>query len=198
MLAGTSVAVYGSIWRNQESVSSYTIDNSIQGVHISPISNHTLYNILFYQSPPLEDAPHILVINFTADTQYVNPTTQTQFWLDYFLYMPHVSSSSSSSQARKASSVPVGGIVGAVIGGVVIIGFCIFLGIWRSRRKNRTGSPPSHHPDSPEGGKESFFDRAGTFISHRPFFSRSFYLTMPFLFSRHCQHRQFSNGDRQG
>ena len=127
--SGTSLAVYGSIWRGTIPVSTYTIDNSISDVYTATLSDSPLFQILFYQSPILQDGPRTLVVNFTSGYE---------FWLDYFLYIP-------SASSHHSSSVPLGAIIGGVIAGVTSIMVCLvvyFKCYSRTPKKTHSEDPP--------------------------------------------------------
>jgi hypothetical protein len=124
--AGTSVAVYGSIYgtTNPPPVSSYTIDGIAPVVFTAQSTPTTLVQIPFFQSATLPDGPHTLVVNLTLNTD---------LWLDFFLYMPSTSPHSVSSGTSKKSNVQA--VAGGTTAGVVVLLFCLVLLYLNYRRR---------------------------------------------------------------
>jgi hypothetical protein len=82
---GTSVAVYGTYGKegnpDHPPKATYTIDDTPLARGTGAVTSTPQYNQLFFQSPPLEDREHVLVITVSVDHG-------ARYWLDYFLFMP--------------------------------------------------------------------------------------------------------------
>jgi hypothetical protein len=84
---GTSVKVFGTVPETGVSsippVSTYSIDGSSSSTFAPTIGKVPVHKMLYYQSPPLQDGEHTLVITSLAKDSY--------FWLDYFEVTPSIS-----------------------------------------------------------------------------------------------------------
>ncbi|KAJ3543890.1 hypothetical protein NMY22_g2972 [Coprinellus aureogranulatus] len=140
---GTKIEVYGSILQGvlgRPATSLYTLDDGDTVRYTGMPSDANQTQVLFYSSPNFAPGTHDLLIR--------NEVADGQLNLDYFLLWP--------SPKR---AVPVGAVVGAVIGSVAFMTVTILavVCLWRRGRKRRlTVRPPisrkvrQSSPDTPE------------------------------------------------
>ena len=87
MSPGTSVAVYGTIGSDTPR-SSYLLDVATPSIYAAGKTRVTLFQRMFFQSPTLTDGEHTLLITNLGTGE---------LWIDYIVYTPSVSVSSSAS-----------------------------------------------------------------------------------------------------
>ncbi|KAJ7055759.1 hypothetical protein C8F01DRAFT_1157620, partial [Mycena amicta] len=142
---GRGTSVFGTV-NNNVALASITVDGKLPQT-FTPASNAIALNTCFYTSPiSLADGNHTLV--FTAETD-------SALWVDYFLVLPSLDSSPTSSgpttstgtpSSSATSSIPfsspshrnnTGIIVGSVVGALLVLA-CIAALLWFCiRRRNR-------------------------------------------------------------
>lgn len=160
--SGTSATIYGIMdWNSTGTLSAaYTLDNvtTPQIYTISKSSPEYLNNdgqqsnFLFYSFDSIPAGNHTLVVNITA---CVNQT----FIFDYLTYTPSFSSlatmpnlttqtsSASSTTSSPSTPLPIGGIVGGVLGGLALlfaIAAIILLMRRKRSRKQKNDAVPAH------------------------------------------------------
>ncbi|EDR08283.1 uncharacterized protein LACBIDRAFT_327392 [Laccaria bicolor S238N-H82] len=160
--SGTSATIYGIMdWNSTGTLSAaYTLDNvtTPQIYTISKSSPEYLNNdgqqsnFLFYSFDSIPAGNHTLVVNITA---CVNQT----FIFDYLTYTPSFSSlgtmpnlttqtsSASSTTSSPSTPLPIGGIVGGVLGGLALlfaIAAIILLMRRKRSRKQKNDGVPAH------------------------------------------------------
>lgn len=93
--------MYGSVPPNNTAVSTYTIDISSSVTFVNPNLTQYTSGQLLYQSPVLQDGPHVLSVN-APDT--VVGDAATQFFFDFLTYVPSSNVASPSSMSHSTSS----------------------------------------------------------------------------------------------
>ncbi|KAE9406485.1 hypothetical protein BT96DRAFT_254697 [Gymnopus androsaceus JB14] len=148
---GVGVQVFGTVGSPDGSpTSTYQVDGAVPSTFIFNANGITNYRVLFYSSPALDSGTHTLVM-----TSVGNDTTE--IFLDYIVYNPMPSSSSTSSlisigavpsndpattpipsaSAGHAESSSVGAIAGGAVGAVAGLVLGVALMYFFMRRRNR-------------------------------------------------------------
>ncbi|KAI0094275.1 hypothetical protein BDY19DRAFT_988136 [Irpex rosettiformis] len=135
---GNYVAVYGAVLfddANNPPISTYTIDGQTPGIFIPNLQQNNTFTT-FFVSPKLADSEHTLQIGVANDGVPVfldsilfNATTVAQVTsggqqptiIITTIIAPPSSTASTSEASANSKSVPVGPIVGGVVGGVTIL-----------------------------------------------------------------------------
>ncbi|KAF8605543.1 hypothetical protein BDV93DRAFT_554398 [Ceratobasidium sp. AG-I] len=142
---------------DSNSVVSVSVDGGAPDmVNTASTAGLWLSQIIVWSKTGLTDGPHTVNITHVGtDTTYAN--------VDFFKYMPSSTSPRppGTSNTSTIKPVPIGAIVGGVVGGVVLIAFIAGLLIWRRKRQPTPGATmPAHetyigdaaanrgHPDS--------------------------------------------------
>lgn len=187
---GTSVSIYGIFsWTNIGGISAtYTLDGNAEFMsypvtagspeHLSADGQAT--NFLFYEKDNLTPNAHTLIMNIT-DLQ------NQAFSLDFITYLPSFSSfvtmpnlttipsesttatatSSPTIHSDSSNDVPIGAIVGGVLGGLallVIIGLALVC--IRRRRSSTIVDRPLPVRERNEDGESKIYDIFNMFIFH--------------------------------
>lgn len=134
---GTSVGVSGAMVPLNGTAPTTSV-YSVDGEHTATLTSFdnitvTTYGVTFYLAQALSAGEHTLVINVT------HTTGNTPYLLDYIGYIPLPSAPATSQPVGQTgspapshsskSSVPVGPIVGGVIGGVIVLA-SLAVGLW--------------------------------------------------------------------
>ncbi|KAI0677340.1 hypothetical protein C8Q78DRAFT_84773 [Trametes maxima] len=129
--SGTAVVVYG-IATTDFSVAppsaTFKIDGSLQQTSTAPNNGSLSYSYPFFESGELSSGQH------TLDIAVTHGTNEYPFILDYIVYLPESGATPTASQQATATAppgptvftspkaaVPVGAIVGGVVGGIAVL-----------------------------------------------------------------------------
>ncbi|KAJ7206328.1 hypothetical protein GGX14DRAFT_457583 [Mycena pura] len=148
---GRGISYYGAINNGsagQVMNASMVVDGGPPVFFVPPIQSAALtVNNLIFNSGDLSSGNHTLVV--TAENDH-------NVWVDYFLVIPPIDSTSTSAPASSSSAssggtassskaVPIGVIVGPLVGGLLLLallGIGLFY-LHRRRRRHREISPPT-------------------------------------------------------
>lgn len=105
MFSGSGFAtVYGTISPKGAGVpapvSIYSLDDGSPATFTASQESTTLYSQIFYESPPLQDGSHTLVITSTVENSF--------FWLDFITVTPVANSSSVTQEGSSSSTLATG------------------------------------------------------------------------------------------
>ena len=140
---------------------SFTIDNEYVGSFIRHADNTSdiLYNHPVYSNTTLQDDVHTLVMS-------AGGTGQSLILFDYLIYTTESNRTLSSPPPSGSKLIPVGGIIGAVLGGVALalLGGVIAVSCLRIRRRTRLRPTLNLKRISltPGGDEDSLHDHAGS------------------------------------
>ncbi|KAM5532361.1 hypothetical protein V8D89_013955 [Ganoderma adspersum] len=113
---------------------SFAIDNEYVGSFIRHADNTSdiLYNHLVYSNTTLQDGIHTLVMS-------AGGTGQSLILFDYLIYTTESNSTTLFPPPSGSQSIPVGAIIGAVVGGIALalLGVVIAVSCLRIRRRTR-------------------------------------------------------------
>ncbi|KAK2459971.1 hypothetical protein APHAL10511_007977 [Amanita phalloides] len=133
---GTGIGVYGTLALKESPapVTLFYLDDDVDRAQYSAVPPPTadLYMQRWYQSPPLNNGQHTLVVNNFLDGASI--------YLDYFVVTSPTSPSQSTSNRGSLSPSTTGAIVGGVLGGVIIFLTAIIILLSRSRRRKADGT----------------------------------------------------------
>ncbi|KAF9264551.1 hypothetical protein L218DRAFT_227895 [Marasmius fiardii PR-910] len=125
---GSSVAVYGRVDNVSAVVqASFTVDGERLSSFGAGSQNSITYNIEFFKNSSLTPGEHTLVVSCLADGP---------FWLDYILLR-----SSPQDPPHRAGTIPLGAVIGSVIGVLCLIGIGLVAWFFFKGKKN---SPKNH------------------------------------------------------
>lgn len=133
VLSGNYVGVYGTVPGYYDSapsagaISQYFIDNSTSPSSVfTPTPNQDpVYQQPFFQSTYLADGTHSLTVTLAGDTPVGGAGG---YWVDFFIVGPPVATTHTTSTPppstksdNRNSSVPIGPIVGGIMGGIAFL-----------------------------------------------------------------------------
>jgi hypothetical protein len=127
------VAVYGTIPVGPSPLSTYSLDDSsLVDFSPPPATDAIIYQTIFYQSPPLLNGEHRLVVTYLGNN--------SECWIDYFLYLPSPTpaspaTTSSAAGSAMANKINVGAIVGGVLGGLLFLALIALAYLWMRTRR---------------------------------------------------------------
>ncbi|KAG8780525.1 hypothetical protein FRC15_009497 [Serendipita sp. 397] len=169
--SGQSISVYGSTDVSAQSGGNptkiqFTLDDGENGAvnqysYESAASTNGIYHIPFFTKSGLAtDRMHTLV---------VTPANDSPFFLDYFVYTPVETSGGGTT-----SGPNIGIIVGAAVGGVVVL-FLLFCAVFLWRRKRRQGAVDGERRRRGRFSSEKPKQDHSSMVLPRPFYSNTEY-----------------------
>lgn len=163
---GSQAGLYGTV-KNNPNISGnssigfptaeYVIDGALSGQQM-PRRDSATDSTVYFLTPPLADGTHVIDVNVTVANS-TNP-----YIIDYFLVLPPLGSASGDETTRMAPSftsvadtptthvihhIPIGPIVGGIVGGVAVIAILSILAFCFLSRRSR-------------GGQAYYFEKPGS------------------------------------
>lgn len=154
--------MYGRIPPNNTAVSTYTIDVASPVTFVNPNSTQDSSRQMFYQSPVLQDGPHILAVN-APDTAVGDPASQ--FFFDFLTYAPSpLSPTQSTSSSAKSRGVKT--ILPAVLVPCLVCVILLVLGLFVQRRRKLAALQRKPTPYKIEDGETVYLVQVDVQNSH--------------------------------
>lgn len=143
-LPGNQISVHGRIPNSPGGASqaTFVVDGGKTGTFSSPNQKFVTYNKEFYNSGALPLGNHTLV---------VNPQTELEFWVDYFLVHDEVAipTPSATPTPKSGGKIQITVITAVGIGvGCVVIGIAIAVFLFCLKRRRSQRRPYQHPPRS--------------------------------------------------
>ncbi len=178
---GTALGVVGVATTSHTSgppAARFSIDGQVVQTTTAPNNGSDNYSFDYLDVDGLDSTSHVLEIDV------LNATGDYPFYMDYILYLPvqgvsptasqviittflpAPTSSSSQEASTGKSSVPVGPIVGGVVGGLaVIVAACIAIWFLCFRRRRSTGQAYFYAAHAKPG---DLLDEEGSYLPRHP------------------------------
>lgn len=156
--SGSQAYLYGIVKNNSDisgnstiglPTAEYTIDGASSG-HQMPRRDSATNSTVYFWTPPLADGTHTIDVNVTVANS-TNP-----YIIDYFLVLPPsgdasgdettrtapsvtsvIVTTTSSTESNGAHHIPIGPVVGGIVGGVAVIAILSILAFYFLSRRSR-------------------------------------------------------------